>query len=158
MFLIAHDFAAGYNARDAGMAYAFHVLRGMKAPGAKTVVWAANSHVARHELPRGERPIGSHLADAFGDGYVTFALAAHHTEIDFPGFGCGPVRRTPGSIEDKLAVLDEDALLVDTRTRFLRRGNSTMGLDVVRPQREYNGTIYLRQSGKMRPVWWLPCR
>lgn len=107
----------------------------MKAPGAKTVVWAANSHVARHELPRGERPIGSHLADAFGDGYVTFALAAHHTEIDFPGFGCGPVRRTPGSIEHKLAVLDEDALLVDTRTRFLRRGNYTMGLDVVRPQR-----------------------
>ena len=67
IFIIAHDRPVGYSHRDAGMAYAFHTCAGMKAPNAKTMVWAANSHVARAPLVTGEKPMGSHLADLFGE-------------------------------------------------------------------------------------------
>jgi erythromycin esterase len=158
VFTIAHDFEAGYNARDEGMAYAFHALRAMKAPGAKTVVWAANSHVARTPLPRGERPLGSYLETAFGDDYVTFALTAFDTDVDYPGFRCGRVIRTPGSVEERLAKHGEKALLVDTRTVFARsRGVHVMGVDHVRPHRNYDGIIYLEHSPKMQPLIWTPC-
>lgn len=158
VFIIAHDFAAGYNARDEGMAYAFHAMRAMKAPGAKTVVWAANSHVARNPLPRGERPIGSYLAEAFGPDYVTIALTAYETEIDFPGHGCGLVARTPGSVEDELAVHGLEALLSIPADRGPEETVYTMGTDQVRPDLDYDGIIYLQHSPKMNPYVWASCR
>jgi erythromycin esterase len=158
VFLMPGDFEDGYNQRDEGMAYAFHAMRAMKAPGAKTVVWAANSHVARAPLPRGERPLGSYLETAFGDDYVTFALTAYTTEVDFSTFRCGPVERTPGSVEERLARHGETALLVDTRAVFERsRGVHAMGIDHVRPYRNYDGIIYLEHSPKMQPLAWEPC-
>ncbi|HEX8173400.1 MAG TPA: erythromycin esterase family protein [Thermoanaerobaculia bacterium] len=158
VFLIAHDYYAGYNARDEAMAYAFEAQRAMKAPGAKTVVWAANSHIARTPLPRGERPFGSYLAATHGRDYVNFALAAYDTEIDFPGFGCGPVNRTPGSFEDVYGRGSVPALLIDTRSRFVPRRSFTIGIDEVRPYRDYTGAIVLAHSPKMHPYVWAPCR
>lgn len=159
VFLIARDFAAGYSARGAGMAYAFLTLRAMRAPAARTVIWAANSHLARNRLPNGARPLGSHLAAALGRGYVSLALTAYETEIDFPGTGCGPVNRLPGSVEARLHALGEDALLVDlSRSSFLRTGLYSMGLDRLRPRKDYNGLIHLERSEQMHPLAWEPCR
>jgi hypothetical protein len=121
------------------------------------VLWAANSHVARTSLPKGERPLGSHLADALGDDYVSFALAAWHTDVDFSTFRCGAVERVAGSVEDRLARHDGGALLVDTRGRALLRRTYAMGTDLVQPWRNYNGIIYLRHSPKMHPLSWPPC-
>lgn len=33
-----------------------------------------------------------------------------------------------------------------------------MGIDLVRPYRDYDGIIFLQHSPKMRPLLWLPCR
>ena len=159
VFLIAHDFAAGYNARDEGMAYAFFTMQAMKAPGVKTVVWADNSHVARTTLPTGERPLGSYLAAALGRDYVTFALAAYRTDLDYAGF-CGPIERKPGSVEDRLGKIGKGrkALLVDTaRSRYLKRGTYTLGSWTVRPHKDYNGIIWLEHSAKMHPLLWPAC-
>jgi erythromycin esterase-like protein len=159
VFIIAHDFAAGYSARDVGMAYAFFTMQARKAPGAKTVVWADNSHVSRNPLPTGERPMGSHLAAALGDDYVTFALAAYRTDLDYAGF-CGPVDRKAGSVEDRLQKIGKGkgALLVDTaRSRFLKRGIHTLGTYKVRPHQDYDGIIWLEHSERMHPFVWPPC-
>jgi erythromycin esterase-like protein len=159
VFIIAHDFAAGYSARDVGMAYAFFAMQAMKAPGAKTVVWADNSHVARVTLPTGERPMGSYLATALGKGYVTFAIAAYTTEVDHPLAPCGAVKRTPGSVEDRLNKLGKDALLLDTtRSRFLKRGTYTIGSWKAQPHKAYNGIIWLKHSAKMHPLLWPACQ
>lgn len=160
VFIIKHDFAAGYSARDVGMAYAFFTMQAMKAPGAKTVIWADNSHVARNPLPTGERPMGSYLATALGDDYVTFALAAYKTDLDYAGF-CGPVKRTPGSVEDRLQKIGKGkkALLVDTNgSRYLKRGTHTLGTYKVRPHKEYDGIIWLEHSAKMHPLLWPACQ
>lgn len=162
VFLIAHDYAAGYSARDEGMAHTFFTLKAQRAPQARTVVWAANSHIARTPLPDGTRPMGSHLAEALGRDYVSFALTAYEAEIDFPGFGCGPVTRRPGSVEEKLRGLREKALLVDlsfpgTRKPYLPRRLYNMGIDRVEPHRSYTGLIYLERSAKFHPFVWEPC-
>lgn len=156
VFIIAHDFAAGYSARDVGMAYAFFTMQAMKAPGARTVVWADNSHVARNTLPTGERPMGSYLAAALGQDYVTFALTAYKTDLDYNGV-C-TVKRTPGSVEDRLQKLGKGALLVDTSAnRYLKRGILTMGTYKVRPHKEYDGIIWLKHSARMHPLLWPAC-
>ena len=161
VFIIAHDFAAGYNARDIGMAYAFFAMQAMKAPGARTVVWADNSHVARVTLPTGERPMGSYLAAALGDDYVTFALAAYRTDVDHPLAPCGAVKRTPGSVEDRLQKIGKGkkALLVDTTgSRFLKRGTYTIGSWKAQPHKAYDGIIWLEHSAKMHPLLWPACQ
>lgn len=162
VFLIAHDYAAGYSARDEGMAHTFFTLKAQKAPEARTVIWAANSHIARTPLPDGTRPMGSHLAEALGRDYVSIALTAYEAEIDFPGYDCGAVTRRPGSVEEKLHGLREKALLVDLafpgiRKPYLPRRPYYMGLDRVEPHRSYTGLIYLERSAKMHPFVWEPC-
>jgi erythromycin esterase-like protein len=163
VFLIAHDRPAGYSARDEGMAYAFHVMREMKAPNAKTMIWAANSHVARTPLVTGEVPMGSHLANTLGEDYVAFALNAFTTEIDFPGLGCGPVQRATDSLEDALAPVlaaqGSPAVLVETRgSSILAPPVYATGIDQLRPHSEYNGIIYLQHSPKFHPLLWAPCQ
>ena len=158
VFIIKHDFAAGYNARDVVMAEAFHVRRAMKAPDAKTVVWAANSHIAQNPLPRGERPFGSYLKATLGDDYVNFALTAYEAEIDFPPYPCGLVEREPGSVEERLFAFGYDALLATPTAQAPRNAAVPMGLDLVRPFSDYDGIIYLRHSPKMHPYVWESCR
>jgi len=48
IFEIRDHFARGFNYRDEAMAYAFHVRRVMKAPAAKTALWAADVHIAQN--------------------------------------------------------------------------------------------------------------
>ena len=163
VFIIAHDRPAGYSARDEGMAYAFHAMRGIKAPNAKTMVWAANSHVARTSLVTGEVPMGAHLANSFGRNYVTFALNAFVTEIDFPGLGCGAVQRQPDSLEDALGPVltaqNAPAILVDSRgSVVLEPRVYATGFDQLRPHIEYDGLIYMAHSPQFHPLLWAPCR
>jgi erythromycin esterase-like protein len=161
VFTIAHDRPVGYSARDAGMAYAFHIMRGLKAPNAKTMVWAANSHVARAPLVTGELPLGFHLANAFGDKYVSFALNAFVTEVDY-GF-CGAVQRQPDSLEDALKpVLDAQGgaplVLVDAGSVTLEPRVYATGIDQLRPHLEYTGLIYMAHSPKFHPLFRPPCK
>jgi erythromycin esterase-like protein len=160
VFTIAHDRAVGYSARDAGMAYAFQIMRGLKAPNAKTMVWAANSHVARAPLVTGEVPLGAHLANAFGDKYATFALNAFITEVDYGV--CGPVQRQPDSLEDALKPVLEaqgaPAVLVDAGSAILEPRVYATGIDQLRPHIEYDGVIYLERSPKFHPLFRPPCQ
>jgi erythromycin esterase len=159
-FIIAHDRPVGYSARDEGMAYAFHVMRAMSAPNAKTMVWAANSHVARGPLVTGEVTLGTHLGNFFGANYVTFALNAFVTEVDFGS--CGPVAREPDSLEDALepirAAQNAPAILVETRgSSILTPRAYATGIDQLRPHLEYNGLIFMQHSPKFHPLLWAPC-
>jgi erythromycin esterase-like protein len=160
VFIIAHDFQAGYNARDEGMAYAFNVMRAMRAPNAKTMVWADNSHVARVPLVRGEVPLGSYLANTFGDKYANFALHAFVTEVDYAS--CGPVARAPDSVEEALgpvlAQTGAPAMLVETRgSSILEPRVYSSAIFQLRPHLEFNGIIYLQHSPKVHPLFRPPC-
>jgi erythromycin esterase-like protein len=136
-------------------------MRGMNAPNAKTFVWAANSHVARARLVTGEVPMGSHLADAFGEKYASFALNAFVTEVDYGT--CGPVQRQPDSLEDALLPIlgtqNASAMLLDTRdgTRLEHRVYAS-GIDQLRPHLEYDGIIYVQRSPKFLPLFRPPCQ
>lgn len=156
-FIIAHDFAAGFNPRDEIMAYAFHVQRARKAPGAKTMVWAANIHVAQALAPRGELPMGSYLEETLGEDFVSFALTAFDAEIDFPGYTCGSQARSPGSVEGRLAGYGHEALLARPRAGVPNDDILPMGLDLLRPWRVYDGVLFLMHSPRMHPLAWAPC-
>jgi erythromycin esterase-like protein len=163
VFIIASNRPLGYSARDEGMAYAFHAMRRMKAPNARTMIWAANSHVARTSLVTGEVPMGSHLANGLGEDYRSFALTAFNTEIDFPGFGCGPVQRQPDSLEDALAPVlathGSPAVLVDTRrSSIIAPRVYATGIDQLRPHIEYDGIVHMAHSPKFQPLLWAPCQ
>jgi erythromycin esterase len=162
-FIFPHDFPTGITVRDEGMAYAFLTMRALQAPRARTVIWAANMHVSRAVLPNGARPMGSHLAAALGRNYVSFALTAYETDIDYPQFGCGAVELRENTVEERLHGLGEEALLVDlafpgTRAPYLPRGLYSMGTDLLEPHRDYNGILYLEHSPKMHPLRWSSCQ
>jgi len=160
-FLSSRDFPASITARDEAMAYAFLTLRALRFPKARTMIWAANLHVARAALPNGARPMGSFLAAALGRNYLTFALTAYETEVDYPGFfPCGAVDRPAGSVEERLHEIGEEALLVDlgTRNPYLPSGVLPMGTFLLEPYRDFNGLFYLERSAKMHPLRWPSCR
>jgi erythromycin esterase-like protein len=155
---VGEDFAKGFNKRDTAMAEVFFLLLERNFPRAKTVVWAANIHVARALVPNGARPMGSLLAARLGRNYVTFALAAYRAELDFLG-RCEVREAVPGSIEDRLHALGEDALLVDlARSTYLRPRVYEMGTFPFQPRRHFNGIIFLETSERMQPTAWPPCR
>jgi erythromycin esterase-like protein len=156
--LVGSDFARGFNKRDEAMAKVFFLLRDRYFPRAKAVVWAANIHVARALVPNGARPMGSFLAAALGRNYVNFALAAYHSEVDFGG--CQVREAVPGSIEDRLHALGEEALLVDlARSSYLRPQRIyEMGTFPFRPRQHFSGIIFLETSERMQPTAWAPCR
>lgn len=154
---IRDDFAKGFNYRDEAMAYAFHVRRAMLAPGAKTVVWGDNVHVAQNLLPNGERPMGSHLEAALGDEYVSFGLTAFQTETPVAPGVCGLAPRHPGSAEERLAKYGHQALLA------VPRGTPSyeampMGYFTYRPFADFDGIFFLAHSPSMRPLYWAHCR
>ena len=156
--LAGEDFAKGFNYRDEAMAKVFFLLREKNFPKAKAVVWAANIHVARALVPNGARPMGSFLAAKLGRNYVNFALAANHAELDLGA--CEVREAVPGSIEDRLHALGEDALLVDlARSSYLRpRATYEMGTFPFQPRRHFSGILFLENSDRMQPTAWAPCR
>ena len=102
--------------------------------------------------------MGSHLAAALGRGYVSFAVTAYETEIDFPGFGCGLVERTPGSVEDRLHKIGEEFLLMDmARSNYLKRGTYPLGIFQFQPRKNFTGIFFLEHSERMTAVGRPPC-
>jgi erythromycin esterase len=165
VFYYNSDPIRSYSARDAGMAYAFQVLRGQRFPKAKVAVWAHNSHIARALLRAGERPMGSHLAAALGSNYVNLALASYKVAIDWLNVGCGAtaVRTGDGSVEEPLHQLGEAALLVDLRfpgtdAPYLPRASYSLGNRSLVPHDLYTGILYLESSPKMTPLAWRSCQ
>ncbi len=157
VFEIRDDFAKGFNYRDEAMAYAFHVRRAMKAPGAKTVVWGDNVHVAQNLLPNGERPMGSHLEAAFGPGYVSFGITAYETEVPRAPAVCGLAPRTPGSAEERLAMYGHAAMLARPRGGRPQYEVLPMGYFTYRPFADFDGVFFLMRSPAMHPLFWAPC-
>ncbi len=157
-FLGGGTWNRGFNARDEAMAEVFFLQREKYFPKAKAVVWAANVHIARDVIKDGVRPIGSFLAAKLGRNYVNFALAANRAELD--AGNCVVRDAAPGSIEDRLHALGEDALLVDlSRSNYLRpRALYEMGTVPVQPRRHFNGILYLETSERMHPTAWPACR
>jgi erythromycin esterase-like protein len=151
------------DARDQGMAYAFGVLRGQRAPKAKTVVWAHNFHLSK-ATTGGAQPMGSYLAQSLGRSYVNLALVAHEMYIDWLGVGCGLADPPfPDSVEDLLHALGEPTLLVDlafpgTHDPYIPPGPRGLGYYIVDPPELYNGVLYLDVSPKMTPLAWASCQ
>lgn len=159
MFIFPRDYAGGFAPRDEAMAHVFQTLRGMRFPGARTAIWAANVHIARNPLPNGEIPMGSYLARALLFDYVSLAIVAYETEVDFsPTDDCGLRDRVSGSVEDKLGKLGKELLFVDTtRSRYLKRGTYVMAEYRVRPHLDYDGILWLKHSARMHPILFPPC-
>lgn len=155
------DFALGFNKRDEAMAQVFLLLRDRHFPKAKAVIWAANIHIARAPVPNGARPIGSFLGTKLGRNYVSFAIAANRAELDYLST-CEVRDAAPGSIEERLAALGEDALLVDlAKSNFLQlqpRRVYEMGNFPFRPRQHFNGILFLETSERMVPTSWPACQ
>lgn len=161
-FVMPRDFAAGFTARDLGMAYTFLKLRELHFPRSKAMIWAGDMHVPKSVLPDGSHPVGSHLAKALKRDYLSFSLAAYETEYDIIGVGCGPIERKPGSVDERLNELGPDTLLVDTsfpgtRNPYLPGGLLTIGTLEWDLKRHFNGVIWMRHAAKMTPLQWEPC-
>jgi erythromycin esterase-like protein len=159
-WIFPHSFPNGITARDEAMAYAFLTQRALHAPRAKTVVWAANIHVARAVHPNRAKPMGSFLNAALGAKYVAFALAAYETEVDPPAPGCGLREPPAGGVEEILHAAWDGSFLVDLsteRTRLRPGRRYGMGVDVVEPHKGYNGIVFLEHAPRMQPLGWPPC-
>ncbi|HEY0157908.1 MAG TPA: erythromycin esterase family protein [Thermoanaerobaculia bacterium] len=157
VFEIRDDFAKGFNYRDAGMAYTFHARRATKAPGAKTMVWGDNVHVAQNLLPNGELPMGSHLEAALGAGYVSFGLTAYETEVPRSPGVCGLTPRAPGAAEERLATYGHQTLLARPRAGVRQYDVMPMGYFTYRPFADFEGIFYLAHSPAMHTLFWPNC-
>lgn len=158
IFEIRDHFAKGFNYRDVAMAYTFHLRRAMKAPGAKTVLWAADVHIAQNELPNGERPMGSHLEAALGADYVSFAITAYESEFPRGGGLCGLAARKPGSAEEQLAAYGHQTLLARPRGGVRQYQVMPMGFFTFRPFADFDGILFLAHSPSMHPLLYQGCR
>ncbi len=163
IYYYEQDLAKAHDARDQGMAYAFGVLRGLRFPKARTIVWAHNFHLARGTIAE-TQPMGSYLARSLKKSYVNIALVAHEVDIDWIGIGCGPAASpSEGSVEELLHALGEPTLLVDlafpgTRHPYIPPGERDLGDYPVNPSQLYNGVLYLEVSPRMTPLAWPSCR
>jgi erythromycin esterase len=158
IFEIRDHFAKGFNYRDVAMAYAFHVRRAMKAPEAKTVLWAADVHIAQNLLPDGELPMGSHLETVLGAGYVSFAITAYETEVPRGSGLCGLAARKAGSAEERLATYGHQTLLVRPRGGARQYPVMPLGFFTFRPFADFDGIFFLAHSPAMHPLLYPGCR
>lgn len=158
IFEIRDDFAKGFSDRDAAMAYTFHLRRAMKAPGAKTAVWAADIHVAQNQLPGGEQPMGSHLEADLGEDYVSFAITAYESEVPRTQGVCALAVRTPGAVEEQLAEHGRETMLVRPRGGVPQYQVMPLGFRNFRPFADFDGIFFLRRSPAMHMLGWRYCR
>lgn len=158
VFEIRDDFARGFNYRDEAMAYAFHARRAMQAPNAKTVLWAADVHIAQNLLPNGELPLGSFLEETLGDDYVSFAITAYESEVPRGGGICGLAARAPGSLEEQLAAHGHETLLARPLGGMPQYQVMPMGFFTFRPFADFDGILFLRHSPSMHPLLYQGCR
>ena len=111
---------AGWDARDAGMADVFEAMRALRAPGARTAIWAANGHivadsesVTESAYPAGWVGMGSHLRDRLGDGYAPIGFFARSVTWSWPGLPVETAEAPRGSLERALDAVGEPVLVVD---------------------------------------------
>lgn len=121
-FDFSRDPVKSYEARDDGMAETLLRMRALRAPAAKTVIWAHNRHVMRKGDALVPAPndiawhsMGSSLADALGEKYAPIGLFAHRVEYNWDGtkVTTDPPRDGDDDLERPLAALGKPYLLVD---------------------------------------------
>lgn len=155
-------------ARDEAMAWIFAALRDLRFPGIKTVIWAHNFHIEEDAATSfGYPSMGTYLAEALGDHYITLGLIGYRVEIDWPGVGCGldDAYLWDNALELLLHDLGEPYLFVDLDFRgsdrpFLQPGRRYQvgGRGVMVPRDHYDGFFFLDHSEAMIPVNREPCR
>ena len=157
IFYIRDEFAKGFSYRDTAMAYAFHTRRAMKAPGAKTALWAADVHIAQHVLPNGEVPMGSHLEAAMWTDYSSFAITAFETEVPRSAGVCMLTARTAGSAEERLSTYGHQTLLARPRGGERQHQVMPMGFFTFRPFADFDGIFFIARSPSMYPLLYSSC-
>lgn len=155
------DSARSFTARDQGMAAAFRAIRSLRAPGAKTALWAHNLHIGKGRDPvtGAPRMMGGYLKQALGRTYVSLALIAHEISIDWINVLCGQVPQELGnSVEQRLHDLGVETLLVDLdfpggRPPLLIPGRQYRLGDIpLVPRQQFDGLFYLEVSPQMNPL------
>ena len=152
------DFQAGYSTSGMRRWPRSSSSCGRGTTKAKTVVWAANIHVARAPAPNGVRPMGGLLVAAkLGRDYVSFALAAYRSKLQLVAScevreGLYPINRS------RAHDLGEDALLVDlAKSSYLRPASTKWA-----PSRSCRASIstgrLLETSERMQALAWPPCQ
>ena len=162
------DFDRSIVSRDSAMAHAFRVLRDLRHPNLKTVVWAHNFHLAKDAEASGwgTDTMGFYLRETFGSSYAALALIANVPEIDWTGVGCGeaPRLRTERTLEKRLHDLGHETLLVDldfpggTPPVLAPGENYRMSETGMKPAEQFDGAFFLEHSRKMDPLRWPSCK
>ncbi len=158
-----------YEARDKGMAANFLALRDLLAPGAKSVIWAHNGHIAKEweeALPVTHKyytakVMGSFLKSALGDEYFSMALLAYRVETskcqEKVGGRLGAPLTFPLSIEFHLNKLAVPYLYVDLPAAaapfdgLMDIVNHTWQQQIL-AKRQYSG-IFFMQSSAGADLW-----
>ena len=150
------DDSASNAARDRAMASTFLTLKALRAPRARTAIWAHNFHVAKAS-PAFEN-MGSHLAAALGRQYAVVGLTAFQADLNWPSYSCGSLLTAPDSVENPLHDLGRSPLLIDLtfpggHPPFLAPGVSFgLGDGEMVPRDQFNGLLYLDRSPRMTPL------
>lgn len=159
-----------YASRDVAMASILERTRDLAFPGAKTIVWAHNVHLAeRHTEVTGEPQLGPFttmgtvLKQDLGDAYQAFALIGYDVHTNWPEVGPAstPKPKDPGSLELMLHGLGRDALFIDHEAAgasgFLDpTGTYQVGTPSpapMLPARQFRGAFYLDVSLPMNPLF-----
>ena len=168
IYYLGRDRKLSFEARDKGMADVLLALRNLLYPKAKTLVWAANVHIARNwDAATGELSMGTHLGRKLGRDYLPVALAGYDVGVDW-----GPLDRTlcgvkayhaEDSVEARLHDLGQPFLFADLkfpggRPPFLAPGTAYhLGEDTLVPQVHFDALLFLDQPAAMSPLAWTPC-
>jgi erythromycin esterase-like protein len=164
LYFETSDFTKSLEARDAAMATIFQTMHDFYWPGAKTILWAHNLHLARAQpLAAGDGAsfvsMGTLLEKNLGDAYQPIALVANRVGINWPGTGFGYLpSASGGSVEAKLSSFGHQALLVDNASAWVQ-ALGELPLDApqeekVRPNQQYRGLVFLEDSPPMNSELW----
>ncbi len=165
-YMYTSEFWRSFVARDEAMAYIFAAIRDLRFPGIKTVIWAHNTHIAKDGMGfYGIPTMGTFVAEALGEDYVTFGLAAWDVHLDWGSRLCGKQNYdwADDSVEELLHTFGERHLLVDLDFRgsdrpFFEPGQSyQVGYNYMVLRDQFNGLFFLNHSPPMKPLAWEPC-
>ena len=164
IFFLASDFHRAYAARDQGMAFVAAAIRDIRFPRARVALWAHNGHINKNgpDASNGLTTMGTFLDEAFGRFYVSLALAAYETYLEWPWIDrCGGPFFLFGSnpVEPLLQATGESALLVDFDPRGQRPGFFTPGIEYSvgglggLPEEHWDGMVYFEVARAMDPLF-----
>lgn len=169
LFYFFDDIVRSYAFRDRGMATVARAYRDLHFPGARTALWAHNGHINKNgaEASNGLTTMGTFLDEELGHKYVSIALAAHDTYLEWPWAGrCGGPADLfgPNPVEPLLAATGESHLLLDLDPRgalptFLEEGvdHWIAGIGGDLP-RHWDALVYMESAWAMDPLFsFAPC-